>query len=130
RSLIAQIPRNASVSASRNLLSWFSERERVYRFPEVGNADYILLDQRDLRYPAAFSLDDNALGRLFDSPDYRLIDAAGGATLFARGDPTEWSGSTRPPTRFGDEFELLDDRVRVLSPGPAVEVTLYWRALR
>lgn len=130
RSLIAEIPPDASVSASRNLLSWFSERERVYRFPEIHNADYILLDQRDLRYPAAFSLDGNALGRLFDSPDYRLIDSAEGTTLFARGDPTAWTGPTPRLTRFGDELELLDSRVRRLSPGQAVEVTFYWRAQR
>jgi uncharacterized membrane protein len=128
--LMAEIPPGASVSASRNLLSWFSERSRVYRFPQISNVDYILLDWRDLRYPAVYSLDDDALGRLFNSPDYRLVDSAGATTLFRRGNPDTWSEVAKPPTRFGGEFELLDDRVQILSTVPAVEVTLYWRALR
>ncbi len=127
--LIDEIPPNASVSASRNLMSWFSERPRVYRFPEVGSAEYVLLDFRDLRFPAAFSQDDDALSRLFASPDYRLIDTAGATTLFERGDPTVWNGPPGSITRFGQVIDLLDGRLRLSSTGQSAEVMLYWRAL-
>ncbi|MGH2461841.1 MAG: DUF2079 domain-containing protein [Chloroflexota bacterium] len=129
RRLIDEVPPNAPVSASRNLLSWFSERPRVYRFPEVGAAEYVLLDYRDVRYPAAFSQDDDALGHLLDSPDYRLTDTAGATLLFQRGDPAAWNGPTKSLTRFGQVIDLLDARLGASSASQSVEVTLYWRAL-
>jgi hypothetical protein len=47
------VPADASVAASRNALTPFSRRERVYRFPNLGDAEYVLLDFRELRHPAA-----------------------------------------------------------------------------
>ncbi|HVC32927.1 MAG TPA: DUF2079 domain-containing protein [Chloroflexota bacterium] len=130
RRLMREIPAGASVSASRNLLSWFSERGHVYRFPQLGDAEYVLLDWRELRYPAVFSQDDDALGHLLSSPNYRMIDSAGATTLFQRGDPSAWSDTARTPTRFGDLIDLLDARSQTTQGGTAVEVTLYWRALK
>jgi uncharacterized membrane protein len=129
RQLVDQIPSTASVSASRNLLSWFSQRERVYRYPELSGADYILIDWRDLRHPVAFQVDDGAFGRLMSSSEYRLADAGAGAVLLIRGDPSAWADQDLAPTQFGDEVELLGYRVRSLPPGSNVEVTLYWRAI-
>jgi hypothetical protein len=112
RRLVGQVPEVSPVSASRNLLSWVSRRERVYRFPEVGGAKYVVLDFRELRHPAAFGLDGGALGRLVESPEYRLVDAADGALLFERGEPGEWpSPRAEAPTRFGDAIELVDYRI-------------------
>ncbi|MDO8673326.1 MAG: DUF2079 domain-containing protein [Dehalococcoidia bacterium] len=131
RRFIAMIPSNAPISASRNLLSWFSQRERVYRWPEIHDADYILLDWRDLRYPGAYMIDGNGeFDKLLSSPDYRLTDAAGGTLLFVRGDPLVWPGEwPQKPTRFGDSIELLGYRLQPTLSGPGLEVTFYWRAL-
>jgi len=127
RRLIALVPPAAPVSASRNVLSYFTRRERVYRFPVLGQADYVLWDFRELRHPGAFGLDGGAFGRLVESPDYRMVDAAAGAVLFERGDPTAWSGEA--PTRFGEEIELLSYSTRN-DGGGRLEVALVWRALR
>ena len=130
RDLIERVPPNAPVAASRNLLSWFSQRERVYRFPEVRDAEYVLVDWRDLRHPIVYQMDGGAFGDLIASPQYRLAASASGAVLFVRGDPFHWESDKRPLARFGEEVELLDARWRVLPSGSALEVTLTWRAVR
>jgi uncharacterized membrane protein len=127
RRLIAAVPPDAPVSASRNVLSFFTRRERVYRFPVLGDAEYVLWDFRELRHPGAFGLDGGAFGRLVESPDYRMVDSAAGAVLFRRGDPRAWDGG--PPTRFGSDIELLAYQTRAAEDG-ALEVALHWRALR
>lgn len=124
RRLVGEVPESAPVAASRNLLSWLSRRERVYRFPELRDAQYVVLDYRELRHPAAFGLDDGALGRLLASPDFRLADSAAGALLFERGDPGFWPRTTSGgATRFGDLIELVDASV------DGGRVQLVWRAL-
>jgi uncharacterized membrane protein len=124
RRFVSEVPPDAPVSANRNLLSWFSRRERVYRFPEVGDAHYVVLDFRELRHPAAFGLDGGAVGRLIESPDFRLADTADGALLFERGDPSAWPDARAGvATRFGDAIELVDFTI---APD---EVRLIWRAL-
>jgi uncharacterized membrane protein len=127
RRLIAQVPPDAPVSASRNVLSYFTRRERAYRFPVLGDAEYVLWDFRELRHPGAFGLDGGAFGRLVESPRYRMVDSAAGAVLFQRGDPAAWAGGA--PTRFGDDLELLAYRIRAGEDG-RLEVALVWRALR
>jgi uncharacterized membrane protein len=126
--LIEQVPPDAPVAASRNLLSPFSRRVHAYRFPNLRDADYVLLDFRELRHPAAFGLDGGAFGRLLESPDYRMADAAAGAVLFVRGDPGVWPGQSRP-TRVGDVADLLDYRVTSFAEDGALDVTLVWRAI-
>jgi hypothetical protein len=127
RRLIAQVPPDAPISASRNVLSYFTRRERVYRFPVVRDAEYVLWDFRELRHPGAFGLDGGAFGRLVESTDYRMVDSAAGAVLFRRGDPAAWAGGV--PTRFGEDLELLAWQARAGQDG-RVEVALSWRALR
>src|SRR5262249_39466637 len=129
RTMIAAIPPDATISASRNLLSWFSEREGVHRFPEVGDARYVLLDYRDLRFPAVYSQDDNALGQLLTSPSYRLAATMGATMLFARGDPTAWPPNDVAPTQFGNQIELLDAHLQVQPSARVVVVFLTWRAV-
>jgi uncharacterized membrane protein len=51
RSLIAQIPPEASVSAQDELLPHLSHRQEVYLFPAVEEADYILMDRYGSTYP-------------------------------------------------------------------------------
>jgi uncharacterized membrane protein len=128
--LVAQVPAGASVAASRNLLSWFSERNDVYRYPDLNGADYVLVDWRDLRYPMAFAMDNQAFGALLASPSYRFADSAGGAVFLVRGDPNAVPADTSAITRFGDQIDLLDYHVRPAADASAVDLTLTWRALR
>lgn len=51
RSLIAQIPPEASVSAQDELLPHLSHRREIYLFPTVEDADYILMDRLGSTYP-------------------------------------------------------------------------------
>ena len=51
RSLMAQIPPEASVSAQDELLPHLSHRREVYLFPTIEDADYILIDRLGSTYP-------------------------------------------------------------------------------
>jgi uncharacterized membrane protein len=51
RSLMAQIPPEASVSAQDQLLPHLSHRREIYLFPTTENADYILMDRLGSTYP-------------------------------------------------------------------------------
>jgi uncharacterized membrane protein len=127
---IAAVPIDASISATRNLLSWFSDRERVYRFPETSNADYVVFDPRELRYPAVYGGDGGpALTQLLASPAYRLISSHGAVLVFQRADATGWDVPSGQITRFGESIELGRPQARLLPDRSGVEVTFYWRTL-
>jgi uncharacterized membrane protein len=126
---LALVPADTSVSTTRNLLTWFSERERVYRFPEIGDADYVLFDPRELRYPAVYDGDGAELTRLLASPGYRLISSDGGVLLFRHADATGWNVDPSRITRFADSIQLGDQQARLLLDGSGVEITFYWRTL-
>jgi uncharacterized membrane protein len=49
--LIAQIPAEASVSAQDELLPHLSHRRKIYLFPTVENADYVVMDRLGSTYP-------------------------------------------------------------------------------
>lgn len=51
RSLIAQIPPEASVSAQDELLPHLSHRRELYLFPTIEDADFILMDRLGSTYP-------------------------------------------------------------------------------
>ena len=51
RSLMAQIPPEASVSAQDHLLPHLSHRREIYLFPTIEDADYILMDRLGSTYP-------------------------------------------------------------------------------
>ena len=51
RSLMAQIPPEASVSAQDELLPHLSHRREIYLFPTIEDADYILMDRLGSTYP-------------------------------------------------------------------------------
>jgi hypothetical protein len=67
-------------------------------------------------------------GRLAVSTSYRMVDAAGGAVLFAGGDPTEPRAGAAQ-ARLGDWLELIEHRLHPIPSQGALDVTLVWRAL-
>jgi uncharacterized membrane protein len=105
RSLMAQIPPSASVSATDNLLPYVSNRRAILRFPtrEFRNdqrqpafVDNILVDFWQLQqYQAAFPESRQQLAAglatlqaLIEQQQYGLISAAQGVFLLHRGEPS------------------------------------------
>jgi uncharacterized membrane protein len=82
RSLIAQIPPEASVSAQDELLPHLSHRREIYLFPTIEDADYILMDRLGSTYPLepddyhVFWLaaqDPYQYEKLYDANDFLLL---------------------------------------------------------
>lgn len=45
--VIAKVPKDSSVAAQNSMLPHVSQRQEVYLLPELGNAEYVLLDLQD-----------------------------------------------------------------------------------
>jgi uncharacterized membrane protein len=98
-SFFAQIPRDASVSTLSDLLPHLSNRENVYLFPAVNDADYILFDadtranfwpfvSRNARHEATL-----ALAPHLQTGEYGVARAADGYLLLKRGYDTTGNGA-------------------------------------
>nr|MDA8219848.1 DUF2079 domain-containing protein [Dehalococcoidales bacterium] len=142
--LIASIPAEAPVSAQFNLGPHLSQRADLRMFPDVGDAEYILLDVTT--QPNAVGLNDGFHDRIreaLDRPDFGVIAAEDGFILLQRGAPhralpdefysfaraAEANPSHSLRIRFADAVELLGYDVQT-SRDARVDLTLYWRALR
>lgn len=106
RSLLAEIPPDASVAATTYLIPHVSSRREVLRFPmyqlindqgELVAMDYIIADLWQLeRYGVAFSGDRNALQAIMENTDrltgtqeYGILHFENGVLLMGRGVPSE-----------------------------------------
>lgn len=81
-----EIPADAAVSAQSDLVPHLSNRSRIYLFPVIEDAQYILLDQQGETFPAGllgvpYS---KAVHQLRDDPRYELILEESGFLLFRR----------------------------------------------
>ncbi len=86
---VALIPDDVPVSAGNLLGSHLSERERVYTFPVIGDARWIVVDARrpylaDQLLPAAHAV---RLAALAARPDVRRVFDEDGVTVFRRVGP-------------------------------------------
>jgi uncharacterized membrane protein len=82
--LLARIPPDAAVSAQSNLHPHLSSRPRLYVYPAVEDAEYVLLDvagTSDPLFPDALF---PAASTLLDNPAFDLLGAADGLLLFRR----------------------------------------------
>ena len=77
---VAMVPAGVSVSADSALGAHLSARPRIYIFPVLRNAQYVLLDSEG-RYGAQRT---RALSRLRRDSDYRVLFAQDGVMLFER----------------------------------------------
>jgi uncharacterized membrane protein len=92
--LLAQIPPDAAVSAQSNLHPHLSSRPRLYVYPAVEDAEYVVLDvagTSDPLFPDALF---PAASTLLDNPAFDLLGAADGLLLFRR----RPGGAPGPPT--------------------------------
>jgi uncharacterized membrane protein len=89
RPLLALIPPDARISAQSNLFPQLSRRQRIYVFPAVEDADYVLLDV----YGTSDPLQPDELfveaQRLLQDPLFGVVAADDGVVLLKRG----WRGS-------------------------------------
>ncbi len=142
RRFIDQVPPQAIVSAQSRLLPHLSQRERIYMFPRVDDAECVFVDVSADSWP----IHPNDLKRQVDdllAGDFSIVDAADGYALLSRraGGSSRWpdgfydfvrTGSFDPQypmtIDFGDELRFLG--LDVLSRGGMTYLRMYWRALR
>lgn len=76
--VLERIPPGASVSAQTALAPHLSQRERIYLFPTLRDAEYVALDQRASTYPVEPGEYDAAVARTLESGCFiRLFDRDG-----------------------------------------------------
>lgn len=70
---LAEIPKDAAVSAQTSLVPHLANRERVYLFPDVWDAKYIVLDTSLSTYPLEPDVLKKKVYELKDSPAWELV---------------------------------------------------------
>ena len=150
--LAREIPAEAAVSAQPNLNPHVSGRKTLYRFPYVGDAEYIFLDVSTL---ANKSDQYGLIQRLLTEGEFGLVRAQDGYLLLRRGAPQaslpdDFFNFARVPTApdgtlqrepeyrtdivFGDAlrlvgFDLYDGRHTEMPQTP-LRFFFYWQALK
>lgn len=105
-----QIPADAAVSAQPNLNPHVSQRRVLYRFPYVGDAEYVFVDVSSLANKRNMFADIEAM---IERGEFGIVRAEDGYLLLRRGAP-----KTELPDRF---FDFA--RVRDPQPDYRVDVT-------
>jgi len=86
RRVVEQIPADASVSATKAIGAHIANRDGAYFFPEIRDADYLLIDRRRVNKSRSRS---SKMQQLEAEGRYRRIDAFGELELYqASGDPS------------------------------------------
>jgi len=87
RRALALVPAGAPVSATNALGAHLSDRERIFSFPVLREAEWVVVDERRLTY--LDSLEPGrarpALAALRSDPGWRLVFAESGVLVFRRG---------------------------------------------
>lgn len=118
---IAQIPPAAAVSTTPPLHPHLAHREKIYLYPTVADAQYVLLDiagRTDVHPNDVF----NTFRGLIDSGQFGIVDAADGYILLARIDTGVQGSQTLPDAfydflRVGDRQPQFPLRVEFAPPG-------------
>ncbi len=137
-----QIPAGAAVSAQSRLVPHLSQREQIYMFPRIEDAEYVLFDVTADSWP----IHPNDEWRLFQSlmgdGGFGILDAEDGYIVLRRG----LSSADELPDRFYDfarreqvetEYPTViwfGDTLRLLGfdfvrEGDMTSLSLYWQAL-
>ena len=117
----AQIPSTAAVSTTPPLHPHLAHREKIYLYPMVADAQYVLLDiagRTDAHPNDVF----NTFRGLIDSDQFGIADAADGYILLARVDTGVQGSQTLPDAfydfvRAGDRQPQFPLRVEFAPPG-------------
>jgi uncharacterized membrane protein len=143
--LTSQVPRQGTVSTDRIFGPHLSQREDLYLYPSLHDAEYALVDAsyRDTPFPPRDRYD--AIQAMFDSGQYGVADGRYGFLLLKRGSeqralPDRFYDFFRAAERvpqvrtdlvFGDELRLVGfDLVWERPVRPHAHLALYWQALR
>ncbi|MDL1895796.1 DUF2079 domain-containing protein [Anaerolineae bacterium CFX7] len=137
-----QIPRGAKVATTPALHPHQSHREFLYRYPVIGDAEYVLLDvnESDRGIPSEFRI---AYNKLVDDGTFGVVDAADGYVLLKRGAPKQ-----NLPDAFYQMFRAqnpapqhplqidFDDKIRLLGYDVLTDqygrssLRTYWQRLK
>ncbi len=120
--LLKLIPENASLSASNKLLPHLAQRERIYFFPKVEDAEYLVLSVYDNHYLYSHAQNDQFRQKYFSSNEWELIAHEFPVFLFKKitssessnGNQIKWSNTSNLLCDFEDKEEntntLLSDK--------------------
>ncbi|GEM_PF-835963 len=142
---LAEIPPDDAVSASSALAPHLSHRDKLYLFPNVLDAQDILLDLTTSPFPTSWSDQRLRVLSLLRQGDFGVVDAMDGYVLLRRGAPTMnlpadalgfFEGpfderSRAPLATFDGNIKLVSASSRVdavLGAGWSESVTLDWVA--
>ena len=143
---IQRLPPEVPISVGSNLYPHVAHRERVYLFPTVSDAQFILLDVTGPSSPVGVGDQRQIVGDLLDYAQFGVAASDHGFLLLERGldqyrfSPTFYdvfhAAGARPQVAVGAGWSSLlllegfDWEVRpVVRPALSVEITTYWRAL-
>jgi hypothetical protein len=143
---VNNLPPEVPISVSSNLYPHVAHRERVYLFPTVSDAEFILFDATGPSSPAGMEHQAQVVRELIDYVQFGIVEADHGLLLLEldldqyRLSPSFYdvfhaTGAT-PQVPVGADFggvlrlEGFDWSVRpVVRPELVVEITTYWQVL-
>jgi len=141
--LITLVPQDAIVSAQSRLNPHLSEREKIYMFPRVEDAEYVFFDVTSDSWPIHPNDQWRLYKSLVDEQGFGVLAAEDGYMLLHRGLPGadqlpdefySFARCQNPEIRyaaaidFGGELRLLGFDVAKDSAGTSL--TMYWQVLR
>jgi uncharacterized membrane protein len=85
--MLERIPSGASVSTQTTLAPHLSQRERLYLFPTLRDAEYVVLDRRASTYPVELEEYQTALARTLESGCFIRLADRDGVLLLRRAGP-------------------------------------------
>jgi uncharacterized membrane protein len=136
------IPAEAAVSAQSRLVPHLSQRQKIYMFPRVEDAEYVFFDVTQDSWPIHPNDQWRLYRSLVDDEGFGVLAANDGYVLLRRGIP----GSRLPDefysfarrqdpeiqypavVQFGDDLRLLG--FDLANDGGETSLTTYWQALR
>lgn len=77
-----KIPDKSSLSSQANLLPHFSHREKIYRFPQVDDAEYVLVDINSNKWPCSDEEFAKSITSFKTNTNYDLIFEQDGYMIF------------------------------------------------
>jgi len=140
---IALVPQEAIVSAQSRLNPHLSQREKIYMFPRVEDAEYVFFDVTADSWPIHPNDQWRLYRSLVDQEGYGVLAAKDGYVLLHRGLPAQdqlpdefYSFARRQDPdieyaaviEFGGDLRLLG--FDVVSESAGTSLTTYWQALR
>lgn len=94
---LAEIPPRAALSVTSAIAPHVTHRSRVYLFPNLLDASYVLLDLTAVPYPTSWGSQRLALLQLLQTNQFGVVDANDGYVLLERG-----AGQPNLPSRAFD----------------------------